>query len=109
MSYLLQTLAERPPARKLAPIVHHAAMPYRDVPTQMEELRQIDSIVARALELVILTAGRSVEGARGAPPIAPDCLPGETRKPWPNSRSPRCGRAPALLLLACGPTEGATP
>jgi integrase len=54
-----------PAARKVAPIRHHAAMPYSDVPAFMVKLRATESTVARALEFLILTATRSGE-ARGA-------------------------------------------
>jgi integrase len=47
---------------------HHAALPYADLPAFMAELRERDSISARALEFTILTAARSGEtlGARQA-------------------------------------------
>jgi integrase len=41
--------------------IHHAAMPYADVPAFMAELRQQDSAAAKALEFTILTAARSGE------------------------------------------------
>jgi integrase len=40
---------------------HHPALPYRDVPDFMAVLRRLDSLSARALELTILTAGRTGE------------------------------------------------
>jgi integrase len=40
---------------------HHAAMPYADVPAFMERLRVLTGISSRALEFLILTAGRSGE------------------------------------------------
>jgi integrase len=40
---------------------HYAALPYNDLPAFMARLRQDDSIVARALEFVILTACRPGE------------------------------------------------
>lgn len=40
---------------------HHAAMPYRDVPTFMKQLSEAQSLSARALEWTILTACRSGE------------------------------------------------
>lgn len=40
---------------------HHAAMPWRDMPAFMVELRQRDSISARALEFTILCAARTGE------------------------------------------------
>jgi integrase len=57
-SHLDQVL---PPPRQLKPIVHHNAMPYRDVPAFMATLRTVDTIPARALEFLILTAARSKE------------------------------------------------
>ena len=50
-----------PARKKLAPVKHHAAMHYRDVPALMRELHQRDEIEARALELLILTASRAGE------------------------------------------------
>jgi integrase len=55
-----------PAARKLAPVVPLAAMSYRAVPAFMTKLRALDSVAARALEFLILTAARAGEviGAR---------------------------------------------
>jgi integrase len=55
-----------PAARQVAPIAHHAAMDYRQLPAFMSELRRLDSVAARALEFLILTAARTGEviGAR---------------------------------------------
>ena len=50
-----------PPPRQLAPIVHHNAMSYRDVPAFMAALRKHDTVPARALEFLIHTAARSNE------------------------------------------------
>jgi len=50
-----------PPPRQLAPIVHHKAMHYRDVPAFMVALRARDTVAARALELLVLCAVRSAE------------------------------------------------
>jgi integrase len=50
-----------PAARKMAPIIHHNAMPYADVPTFMVKLRQEQTVAARALEFLILTAARTGE------------------------------------------------
>jgi integrase len=50
-----------PTKEKLAPVNHHPAMPYRQIPEFMRKLRQIDSVGARALEFVVLTAARSSE------------------------------------------------
>jgi integrase len=55
-----------PPARKVAPVTHHAALPYAALPAFMADLRQQEGIAAQALEFLILTAARSGEvlGAR---------------------------------------------
>jgi integrase len=50
-----------PTKEKVAPVQHHAAMPYRDVPVFMGKLRQQEGIGARALEFTILTAARTAE------------------------------------------------
>jgi integrase len=50
------------PARtKIAPVKHHAALPYADLPAFMRRLRQQAGTAARALEFTILTAGRTNE------------------------------------------------
>lgn len=50
-----------PSRRKIAPIVHHPALPYPEVGAFMANLRLQDGIAARALELTILTATRTSE------------------------------------------------
>ena len=50
-----------PAARQLAPIVHHRAMHYREVPAFMAALRGHDTVAARALEFLVLCAARSNE------------------------------------------------
>jgi integrase len=48
------------PARaQVAPVEHHPALPYRDLPAFMKKLRAIDTVIARALEWTILTAART--------------------------------------------------
>jgi integrase len=50
------------PARaKVRAVKHHAALPYVELPAFMAELRATDSLTARALEFVILTAARAGE------------------------------------------------
>jgi integrase len=49
------------PPRKVRAIKHHACLPYQQLPTFMADLRKIDSVAARALEFLILTAVRSSE------------------------------------------------
>jgi integrase len=60
-------LSEALPARgDIAKPEHHAALPYRDIPAFMGELRAREGVAARALEFCVLTAARTGEviGAR---------------------------------------------
>lgn len=55
------------PARgKVRKVKHHAALPYIQISTYLDELRQREGVAARALEFAILTAARTSEviGAR---------------------------------------------
>jgi integrase len=50
------------PSRKdVAPVQHHPALPYIDAPAFMAKLRKDDSIGARCLEFIALTAARLAE------------------------------------------------
>ena len=50
-----------PKAEKVRRVVHHAALPHVEIGVFMGELRVHDSIPARALEFLILTAARAAE------------------------------------------------
>jgi integrase len=50
-----------PPPRKVAPVAHHKALPYDQLPTFMAELRKFEGTTARALEFLILTTARTSE------------------------------------------------
>lgn len=50
-----------PKRSKVQAVVHHAALPYADAPKFMTQLRAIDTMAAKALELLILTATRTSE------------------------------------------------
>ena len=55
-------LAELLPARsKVAPVEHHAALPFAELPAFFLRLQAADGLGARALELAILTAARTGE------------------------------------------------
>jgi integrase len=55
-------LAELLPARsKVAPVEHHAALPFAELPAFFLRLQAADGLGARALELAILTASRTNE------------------------------------------------
>jgi integrase len=49
------------PAHKVTPVVHHAALPYAEIPGFMVALREREGIAACALEFLILTAARTSE------------------------------------------------
>jgi integrase len=51
--------------RKVTPVTHHAAVNFEHMPALVTKLRGIDTVPARALELLIYTAARSRE-VRGA-------------------------------------------
>jgi integrase len=50
-----------PSHRKIRPVVHHPAMPFVEVPAFLVDLRARSGVAPRALEFLILTAGRSGE------------------------------------------------
>jgi integrase len=50
-----------PRRSKVAPVEHHPALPYRDLPAFMERLRTRTGVSAKALEFLVLTAARSGE------------------------------------------------
>ena len=50
-----------PPRGKIQKRVHHAALPFADLPEFMAALSQRDGVAARALEFTILTAARTGE------------------------------------------------
>jgi integrase len=88
---------------------HFAAMAYTALPAFMHELGQRTGMIARALELLILTATRPAEirGARWSEidlASAMWTLPGERMKSGRPHRIPLSGRA--VELLAALPREG---
>ena len=50
-----------PSREKVAPVKHHAALPYAEVPAFIRELHERDGLAAAALEFLILTAARTGE------------------------------------------------
>ena len=50
-----------PSKRRVAPVEHHKSIPVTEMPSFMEQLRQISGVSARALEFLTLTAARSGE------------------------------------------------
>jgi integrase len=50
-----------PAHAKIAPVQHHAALHYSEIPAFVKELHERDGFAAEALEFLILTAGRTGE------------------------------------------------
>jgi hypothetical protein len=71
-----------PKKSKIAPVAHHAALPYHDVGEFVAELRRQDGIAPRALEFLILTASRTGEviGAPGGLRSTRRCVFGRSRQ-----------------------------
>jgi integrase len=98
-----------PPRYKTTPVKHHPALPYRDLPAFMVDLRRREAIAARCLELVILTGCRSGEavGARWSEidfEARVWTLPKERTKAFREHRIPLSDAA--MSVLAQGPREG---
>jgi integrase len=89
-----------PARRKVRAVRHHAALPYAEVPAFLADLRQRDSVAARALEFTILTATRTSEaiGARWSE-ITGDVwtIPAGRMKSGREHRVPLAGRTLALV------------
>ncbi len=96
-------LAELLPGRgKFAPVVHHAALPYPEMPAFFLRPQASDGLGARALELAILTAARTNEvlGAIWAEidlQAAVWAVPGARMKAGRDHRVPLSGAAVQLL------------
>jgi integrase len=95
------------PARaKIAPVEHHAALPWREIGGFMAELRKQEGVGARALEFLILTAARSGE-VRGATWGEIDftakhwTIPGVRMKAGKEHRVPLSESTLALLRAVC--------
>lgn len=91
------------PARsKVRRVVHHAAMPYIELPAFLARLREQQGASARALELTILTAVRTAEtiGATWDEMNLADkvwIVPAKRMKGGKEHRVPLCTRALAVL------------
>jgi integrase len=88
-----------PRRSKVKRVKHHAALPYAELPAFMLELRKEESVAARALEFLILTAARTGEviGA-SAGEICGDVwvLPPERMKAGKEHRVPLSAPAAAI-------------
>jgi len=91
-----------PRRSKVAPVEHHAALPFSDVGAFFAELRQQKGVAARALEFLILTWGRTGEviGCRWAEIDTVErlwVLPPERMKANREHRVPLSRRAIAII------------
>ncbi|WP_041751194.1 site-specific integrase [Bradyrhizobium sp. BTAi1] len=91
-----------PATAKVRRVVHHAALPYGEMPGFLADLRQQEGVAARALEFLVLTAGRTGEviGARWTEVNRHDKtwqVPGERMKAGREHRVPLSARALAIL------------
>ena len=59
----LETILAKP--TKISPVKHHAALPYKEIPSFMSILREKDGLASLALEFLILNANRSGEVLNG--------------------------------------------
>jgi len=59
----LETILPKP--SRIAPVKHHAALPYKEIPKFIGDLHEKDCIAALALEFLILNASRSGEVLHG--------------------------------------------
>ncbi len=91
-----------PAQRKNGSVRHHPALPWKDIPAFMAELRSNSSLSARALELTVLTGARTREITEARWTELDLCqkiwtIPAERMKARKEHRVPLCDRALALL------------
>ena len=91
-----------PAPKKIRKVKHHRALPWKDVPAFMADLRGRDGMGARALEFAILTAARSGEVRKARwPEIDLEArvwtVPGDRMKTGKPHRVPLSDDAVALL------------
>jgi integrase len=96
-----------PGKRKIAPVKHHPAMPYIDIPGFMKRLRKIEGNAARALEFTVLTAGRTSEtlmAKRSEIDLKARMwtVPAGRMKKRKEHRVPLCDRAVAIIKATSG-------
>jgi len=90
---------------KIRSVKHHAAMPYSEIGGFMAQLRERDSVSARALEFTILTVARTGEtvGAHRAEINERErvwIIPAERMKAKKEHRVPLCDRAMEIVQVA---------
>lgn len=98
----LETLLPKP--RKIAKVIHHPALPYKQVPEFMLELRENGCMSALALEFLILNASRSGEVLFGRRSEVGDgaiwTIPSSRMKSGKEHRVPLGARSIEILQVA---------
>lgn len=97
----LQTILPAP--NKIKVVEHHKALPYRQVPDLIAQLREMDTIGALALEFTILNASRTGEVIGGLRNEIHDdvwIIPGNRMKAKKEHRVPLCERSLEILAIA---------
>jgi len=97
----LQTILPAP--NKIKKVEHHKALPYRQVPDLMAELREMGTMGALALEFTILNASRTGEVIGGLRNEIHDgiwIIPGNRMKAKKEHRVPLCTRSLEILAIA---------
>jgi len=97
----LQTILSAP--GRLKTVKHHEALPYKDIPSFIEELGEIGTIGACALEFLILNASRTGEVIFGLREEVVDdiwTIPAKRMKAKKEHRVPLCKRSLELLAIA---------
>ena len=97
----LETILQKP--SKVTPVKHHKALPYKELPTFIKELKECDSVAALALEFLILNANRTGEVIFGLRQEVVDDLwiiPAERMKIKKEHRVPLGKRSLELIAIA---------
>jgi integrase len=97
----LETILQKP--SKVTPVKHHKALPYKELPTFIKELKECDSVTALALEFLILNANRTGEVRFGLRQELIDDLwiiPAERMKIKKEHRVPLGKRSLELIAIA---------
>lgn len=98
---LLQTILPAP--GRFQKIKHHAALPYKDLPSFIKVLRELDGIAALALEFLILNGSRSSEVTDALRTEVTDAvwlIPAERMKARIEHKIPLCKRSLEILAIA---------
>jgi integrase len=96
----LQTILPAP--NKIKTVEHHKALPYRQVPNLIAQLREMDTMGALALEFTILNASRTGEVIGGLRSEIHDdiwIIPGSRMKAKKEHRVPLCERSLEILAI----------